>query len=234
VNKSSTVLGVAFSCLAKAGRIGSTKAIPMKETTHANATAHTPRGWRNGLTVALWSLLTGPPYRRSGGRASGPISLLLFELVEVLDRRGRRDERFGFVDRQLVDQPREPISGCSASGLEVVRPAGGERDESDALVSRVCASLNQAQPFELAHEHCHRRLGHAFDHREVGDTARPGQVQCVQRRHRRQAQVSRPAIRRRGEPVEGFTDGRPTLGACGPRLVRVLRSHTNNIALTIY
>ena len=28
----------------------------MNETTHANATAQTPLGWRNGLAAACWSV----------------------------------------------------------------------------------------------------------------------------------------------------------------------------------
>ena len=35
-------------------RIGSTRPRPMNETTHANATADTAVGWRNGLDGAPW------------------------------------------------------------------------------------------------------------------------------------------------------------------------------------
>jgi hypothetical protein len=40
---------VACSCEVRAGRIGSTSPIPINEITHANATAHTAFGCRNGL-----------------------------------------------------------------------------------------------------------------------------------------------------------------------------------------
>jgi len=52
VNSSDTWLGVASSCSDSAGRIGSTRPMPIKEMTQANATAHTARGWRNGLAGA--------------------------------------------------------------------------------------------------------------------------------------------------------------------------------------
>jgi hypothetical protein len=40
---------VACSCEVRAGRIGSTSPIPINKITHANATAHTAFGCRNGL-----------------------------------------------------------------------------------------------------------------------------------------------------------------------------------------
>jgi hypothetical protein len=49
VKSSSTCAGVAWSFDESDGRIGSTSPIPMKETTHAPATANTALGWRNGL-----------------------------------------------------------------------------------------------------------------------------------------------------------------------------------------
>ncbi len=50
MNSSETCAGVAASCCASAGRIGSTSPIPMNEMTQAKATAQTAFGWRNGLT----------------------------------------------------------------------------------------------------------------------------------------------------------------------------------------
>ena len=61
MNSSVTWLGVASSCSESAGRIGSTSPMPMNEITQANATAHTARGWRNGLTPG--DELTGPVCR---------------------------------------------------------------------------------------------------------------------------------------------------------------------------
>ncbi len=51
MNSSSTELGVAFSCLDRAGRMGSTRPIPMNDTTQAKATAQTALGCRNGLAA---------------------------------------------------------------------------------------------------------------------------------------------------------------------------------------
>ena len=50
--------GVAASSSASTGRIGSTSPMPMNDTTHANATAHTARGCLNGLAAAApwWEL----------------------------------------------------------------------------------------------------------------------------------------------------------------------------------
>ena len=45
MNSSSTWLGLACNLSRSEARIGSTRPMPMKETTHANATAHTARGW---------------------------------------------------------------------------------------------------------------------------------------------------------------------------------------------
>jgi hypothetical protein len=69
VNSSSTWLRLACSLLASEGRIGSTRPMPMNEMTHANATAQTARGWRNGLgAAALWG---GPAC--AGTRAFGGV-----------------------------------------------------------------------------------------------------------------------------------------------------------------
>jgi len=51
VKSSSTWLGLALSWLAGAGRIGSTRPMPMNDITQANATAQTALGWRKGLPV---------------------------------------------------------------------------------------------------------------------------------------------------------------------------------------
>ncbi len=50
MNSSDTWLGVARSPVAIAGRIGSTRPMPMKATTLANAVAHTASGWRSRFT----------------------------------------------------------------------------------------------------------------------------------------------------------------------------------------
>ena len=52
MNSSSTWLGLACSLPASEGRIGSTRPMPMNEITHANATAQTALGCRNGLVPA--------------------------------------------------------------------------------------------------------------------------------------------------------------------------------------
>jgi len=51
VNSSVTSLGEACSWLEMAGRIGSTRPMPMNDTTHASATAKTAFGCRNGLAT---------------------------------------------------------------------------------------------------------------------------------------------------------------------------------------
>src|SRR5207302_10759231 len=51
VNSSVVSLGEAFSWLEIAGRIGSTRPMPMKDTTQANATANTAFGCLNGLAT---------------------------------------------------------------------------------------------------------------------------------------------------------------------------------------
>src|SRR6201994_3067352 len=53
VNSSVTSLGEACSWLEMAGRIGSTRPMPMNEMTQANATAKTALGWWNGLAAEL-------------------------------------------------------------------------------------------------------------------------------------------------------------------------------------
>ena len=63
MNSSVTWLGEACSSCEMAGRIGSTRPMPMNETTHANATAKTAFGWRNGLAaVAPCALLMMVPH----------------------------------------------------------------------------------------------------------------------------------------------------------------------------
>ena len=49
MNSRLTWLGVACSCTDSAGRIGSTRPMPMKLTTQAKATAKTAFGWWNML-----------------------------------------------------------------------------------------------------------------------------------------------------------------------------------------
>ena len=51
MNSRVTSLGEAFSSWEIAGRIGSTRPIPMNDTTHANATANTALGCLNGLVA---------------------------------------------------------------------------------------------------------------------------------------------------------------------------------------
>ena len=51
MNSSVTSLGEACSSWEMAGRIGSTRPMPMNDTTHASATAKTAFGCRNGLTT---------------------------------------------------------------------------------------------------------------------------------------------------------------------------------------
>ena len=51
VNSSVVSLGEACSWFEIAGKIGSTRPMPMKDTTQANATANTALGCLNGLTV---------------------------------------------------------------------------------------------------------------------------------------------------------------------------------------
>jgi hypothetical protein len=51
VNSSVTSLGEACSSCEMAGRIGSTRPMPMNDTTQANATAKTAFGCRNGLAT---------------------------------------------------------------------------------------------------------------------------------------------------------------------------------------
>ena len=51
MNSSVTSLGEACSSWEMAGRIGSTRPIPMNDTTQANATAKTAFGCRNGLAT---------------------------------------------------------------------------------------------------------------------------------------------------------------------------------------
>ena len=51
MNSSVTSLGEACSSFEIAGRIGSTRPIPMNDTTQANATANTAFGCLNGLAA---------------------------------------------------------------------------------------------------------------------------------------------------------------------------------------
>ncbi len=51
MNRSVTWLGEAFSWCEMAGRIGSTRPMPMKDTTQAKATAKTAFGCRKGLAA---------------------------------------------------------------------------------------------------------------------------------------------------------------------------------------
>ena len=58
MNSSVTSLGEACSSCEMAGRIGSTRPMPMNDTTQANATAKTAFGCRNGLaTEVAWGPL---------------------------------------------------------------------------------------------------------------------------------------------------------------------------------
>ena len=69
MNSSVTSLGEACSSCEMAGRIGSTRPMPMNDTTQANATAKTAFGCRNGLaTEPAWVLLNvcSPPYLSVG------------------------------------------------------------------------------------------------------------------------------------------------------------------------
>src|ERR1700752_3941442 len=54
VNSSVVSLGEACSWLEIAGKIGSTRPMPMKDTTQANATAKTALGCLNGLAAEPW------------------------------------------------------------------------------------------------------------------------------------------------------------------------------------
>ena len=53
MNSSVTSLGEACSSCEMAGRIGSTRPMPMNDTTQANATAKTAFGCRNGLATEV-------------------------------------------------------------------------------------------------------------------------------------------------------------------------------------
>ena len=57
MNSSSVSAVVAPSSALIAGRIGSTRPMPMKAITHANATAHTDFGWRRMLAGASTALV---------------------------------------------------------------------------------------------------------------------------------------------------------------------------------
>src|SRR5580693_1176795 len=95
VNSSVVSLGEACSWFEIAGRIGSTRPMPMKDTTQANATANTAFGCLNGLAV-------------EPGRAP-----LIGELCSVLEfarcRDARREVRRAPAARRGARRPGRPV-----------------------------------------------------------------------------------------------------------------------------
>src|SRR6476660_10337765 len=99
-----------------AGRIGSTRPMPMNDTTQANATAKTAFGCRNGLaTEPAWVLLKvcSPPYLSVG---QGDVALRAGQCVDGGQRRG---EGRPVLRADPVQDHREPLSPY--------RPAPGQR-----------------------------------------------------------------------------------------------------------
>src|SRR3954453_9160651 len=122
VNRRLTWLGVAFSCWERAGRIGSTRPMPMKLTTQAKATAKTAFGCRNMLVPA--AELTG---LLPGGQGAGAARIR------------------GPGDQPLVGQPRD-----ERGHRRLAHPLGdgqlGEPGRAGALQAGQGRCRGQAQP----------------------------------------------------------------------------------------
>src|SRR5580693_3116053 len=177
VNSSVVSLGEVCSWCEIAGRIGSTRPMPMKDTMHANATANTALGCLNGLWAepCLGSLMCGctPRYCGGGARGSsprrGPRRVVVTGDAGERVERGQRAGQRGPVSRpELGDDAGQPFGPDRAAACERRPALVGDDDEDDPPVFRARRPADQAGFLQPADQLGHGRLGDALAGGEQG------------------------------------------------------------------
>src|SRR3954462_13776721 len=115
--------------------MGSTRPIPMKETTHAKATAQTARGWRNGEVVGASCI----------GRFSiGYGCLRVGDGRQAVECGKRGEERALVLGAEHGEALRDAPRPVGAVAVQALAPGVGEGHEDRPAVGRVGGALRPA------------------------------------------------------------------------------------------
>src|SRR5215469_577819 len=206
-----------------AGRIGSTRPIPMKETTHAKATAKTAFGCRKGLATVPLILCTiqpagmlrrrfcpGRKRRRSGCRRR---KLVVAPEARQRVYRGQRGcQRVLLVRTEPGQQHGQPLRPGGAAARHYVTALLGDLDIDHPAVIWVRGSGYQASLSKPADELRHGRLSDSLTGGKRSESARSGALERAQRG----ASIKREP--RRAQPThqgEEPLESRGYLARCG-------------------
>src|SRR4051795_9000090 len=186
MNSRLTWLGVASSWADSAGRMGSTRPMPMKLTTQAKATAKTAFGCLNMLVVLAPCAVT-----RTSGRTSG-VGRGWAGLGGSLSQPGQRGECGGdgpdVVVGELLQWTGQPGGAVLPAAVEQVGAGRGEADEHRAAVAGIGAALHQSLVGQPPDQRGHRGLADALGDRQVGEPGGSGPAERGERGRRGEAE----------------------------------------------